>query len=273
MTRSQETGPKRTGQRARRAIAVVAAVSATMIVAVAPGDAAPRQAAEPEITVSAQPALGYQAWDCSDNYMSEIQPGAVTIARSGDTTSALEVDVTWAGTLLDNPDLPPLPDPVTIAAGTSSTTIELAGWQPNQLLTVELVPGDGYVVGSPSTAIFSTILSIADPNCAFARPIVQTIAIGTAPDPLDDARRAQIVDGAELQITGDLPPGLTYLADGTWAGVATEVGTTTFRIAYCEDGFCPVSWWVRITVIPADAPVPVTAPPARPIAGQAAFTG
>jgi hypothetical protein len=90
-------------------------------------------------------------------------PGAFTVTRSGDTTSALTVSYAILGTAGNGVDYETIPAEVTIPAGASSAAIVINPVDDDLIEQVERVElqvldGAGYTAGSPSLGI----LSIAD---------------------------------------------------------------------------------------------------------------
>ncbi|MBI5769861.1 MAG: DUF1800 family protein [Verrucomicrobia bacterium] len=85
-------------------------------------------------------------------------PGVYTIARTGTTTSPLTVYLSAGGTALAGFDYTALPGSVTIPAGASSVTLNLAPRTDgatdaiSRSATVALVPGAGYSIGAASVA-------------------------------------------------------------------------------------------------------------------------
>src|SRR6185503_11512401 len=102
--------------------------------------------------------------------------GTCTISRTGNTSSALTVMYTVAGTAANGTDYATLPGSVTIPSASASATISIdpiddADFEGDESVVVTIAPGAGYVVGSQDSA---TVV-IADNDL----PVVTVVASNT----------------------------------------------------------------------------------------------
>ncbi|MEZ5291743.1 MAG: Calx-beta domain-containing protein [Vicinamibacterales bacterium] len=84
-------------------------------------------------------------------------PGQFTVTRSGPITSALVVNLEVLGTATPGVDYLPLPATATIAAGAATAVIDVvpvddAVFEASEGVTLRLLPGGAYLVGTPSVA-------------------------------------------------------------------------------------------------------------------------
>lgn len=259
----------------------VAAAAAATVLVLGPVRAAatPAQVAEPVVTVVAEPGEVTSATDCKGTDRTKIRRAIeVTLSRSGDTTDLLAVDVQYLGSLAATSGLPAQ---VTIPAGASQVTLQAAEAKSGNLI-INLIDGAGYAVGDPSSASTGVAMIIADLGCNIGNPYsYQTIEVGTTPAAVDVEKVAYgPADSLIRSVEGTPPTGTTFRLDGSWEGIATEVGVFRLRMYFCgEDGWCPNRADIEVTVIPAGAeppdpetPDPVAAPAAA-VAGTPQLTG
>lgn len=277
---ARDTMDPPTGTTARRAWAALAA-SALAAVAVAmpsvgPAGAAPTGGPLPTVVIN---SIGDTATisthlACDGTQQRNSASVLLNVERTGDTSGPLEVDVAYGGTLRPGIDYPAEPDPVVIAAGDDIAlvipNVTVAG-----TLTFELLPGDGYELGDPSARTVTVSESAEDAVCPAEE--TQTIRVGQAPAPVRVYDRFDPrLPSTSLTVDGDLPPGLTYVSDGTWQGSATTPGTYRFVAKYGFGETFYLELPLRIVVEPAAPGTPVTVPAAAPagaVSGQAAYTG
>lgn len=98
-------------------------------------------------------------------------PGVFTITRSGATTAALTVNLTYSGTATNGTDYTALPATATIAAGSASATITVtpiddSTFEGAETVVATVAAGTGYVPGNVSSAT----VTIADNDTAPAPP-------------------------------------------------------------------------------------------------------
>lgn len=103
----------------------------------------------PQVTVVATDPVATEAGQTT---------GTFTVTRSGDTTVALTVHYTMAGTATGGSDYVLLPGVVTIPAGSSNATIDItpiddAFVEPDETVTLTLAGDAAYALGSPASAI------------------------------------------------------------------------------------------------------------------------
>lgn len=261
-----------------RRSAFVAAVALAIGSALA--SPAPAQAAEPVVTVTGTHGRSVSESDCKGASRSEVfEPIRVTVSRTGDASGPLSVLVDYQGSLAGSSGLP---SPITFTAGQTDVTFE-ADEATSGNLTVSLIDGDGYAVGSPGGALLYVDQAIADLGCGIGNVhTAQTIDLGSTPAAIDVEKVAyNPPDSLARSIEGNVPPGLTFHLDGTWSGVATELGTFSFSEYFCQpDGWCPYRASITITVVEAgedpDDSVDDPAPPAaaaQAVAGTPELTG
>ncbi|HWJ98128.1 MAG TPA: hypothetical protein VNQ33_08210 [Acidimicrobiales bacterium] len=258
----------------------LAALTAALLLAVGVTHAAPApaQAADPVVTVTAANGSVFSADDCKGQTQTNItEPIRVTLTRSGDASASLDVALSYGGSLASTSGLPVQ---ATIAAGEAQVVLE-ASPETGGDLTVDLTAGAGYTIGSPGSASTSMSQGIADLGCNIGDvSTTQTIERGTTPAAIDVEEVAYSPpDGLVRSVEGTVPPGTAFHLDGTWDGVATELGTFRFSEFFCEDdGWCPYRADIEVIVVESGAIPPVTgtrppAAPARAVPGTPQLTG
>jgi hypothetical protein len=258
-----------TKQVAVGAIAAVAALGTATLV-----EAAPRGAAPPEVIASALPGSVVVIQQCDGEVVVNGSQGLLKVERPNATSGTISVDVTYSGSLVGTPDLEPLPDPVVIEAGEDATIVPVEAIAPGDV-TLTIEPGDGYVVGDPSSATSEIAAEGSEFGCQ--DETVETIELGAQPTPYPVFDRFGFgVGDSTLAIEGAVPPGLTFNQDGTWTGTASTLGTFEFTACYLIGDVCGLELPFRITVVDAGPIPPVEVPgppPATPVPGTANFTG
>lgn len=265
-------GAAATGARKRGRGRLVAVVAVLAVAAPSAATARPTGAAPPRVTAAGLPGSFAIIPQCDGTTIEQASGGLLKVERT-DMSGELAIDVTYGGSLVAGTDYPALPDPVVIAAGETDAFLEVEALVPGTV-TITVEPGDGYTVGDPATATSEIVDSGGDFGCQ--DEVVETIALGTTPTPLPIFDEYGFgVGDSTLELTGDVPPGLDYQADGSWTGAATELGTFEFTACYRIGDLCGLEIPFRITVVdegPRPAPAP-TPPPATPLPGTADFTG
>lgn len=84
-------------------------------------------------------------------------PARLTLIRTGDTASSLEVLLSIGGTATPGADYPPIPSSITIPAGQLSREIAIRPYEDSlpegsESIIVTITPDSGYTVASPNTA-------------------------------------------------------------------------------------------------------------------------
>jgi hypothetical protein len=249
--------------------ALVALVALIGIVHAPP---APAQAADPVVTVTATQGSIFTAMDCRGQTRTDVtEPIIITLTRSGDTSTPLVVNLSYAGVLASSSGLA---STFPIAPGESQAVFDAGAEAPGDLI-VTIEPGNGYTVGSPGGAITTMSPGIADLGCNLGNvSTTQTVQLGTAPATVDVEDVAYNPPaGLARSIEGTVPPGTTFHLDGTWSGVTTELGTFRFSEFFCEsDGWCPYRADIEVIVVDA-GPIPPTQLPAPPAAPAEAVPG
>lgn len=105
--------------------------------------------------------------------------GQFTLTRSGDPTTALAINVSLGGTGNPGQDYEALPSTVTFAAGSASVDLPVSPIEDtlpefDETVTLEVVAGSGYAVGSPASAT----LALIDDDCV-TQPLVSGFVPGT----------------------------------------------------------------------------------------------
>lgn len=255
-------------------LARAAGMIAVAVLAAGPARAAaaPAQAAEPLVTISATSPGGSTVTDCKGTTRTDVDgPITVTVTRTGDTASPLTVTLSYGGTLASSSGLP---TQATIAAGEASATLT-ADEATGGYLNATVVDGDGYAVGNPGFVTAYVNLSIADLGCNIGNPrSEQTIEVGTTPAPVDVVKVAYgPPDSLARSIEGTPPPGTTFHLDGTFSGTATEVGVSFLRMYFCSSpDWCPYRADIEVTVVESDAPTTTEAPGGAPATPASAAT-
>jgi subtilisin family serine protease len=148
-------------------------------------------------------------------------PGVIRFHRTGDPSQAIEVRWTFSGTASNGLDFQQLPEtspfPTGAQADLTITPIDDGEFEGNETVTVTLLDGPGYRVGSPNTATL-TILDNDEPP-----PPPPTLTI-TATD--NSASESGDTGIFTISRTGSMASALTvgYTIDGT-AGNGTDYGT------------------------------------------------
>lgn len=265
-----------------RRLARAAAAFATIGLLASAGQAAaaPYQAAVPVVSVSGTNGSAVQVTDCRGSFeVHATSPLHVVLTRTGDTTSPLTVNLQYGGPLASSSGLP---TQATFPAGAAEVDL-VAAEATEGTISIEVLAGDGYALDFGNVAILGIDVVVADLGCWLGDvSTTQTIEVGTAPAPID------VVDvaggpSADLirTVEGTAPPGTTYHPDGSWEGVATEVGRYELHEFFCdEEGWCPYRADIGVIVVPAtDVPTTTTtttvprAIPANAVAGTADYTG
>jgi LPXTG-motif cell wall-anchored protein len=114
---------------------------------------------------------------------------------------------------------------------------------------------------APPTTTTSTTAHVTTTSTTSAPPddaVGFVVQNGTGVDPIVKPTDS----GATYSyISGDVPPGLSLLSDGSFGGTATENGTFEFVASVCQsDGVCTVRY-VRVKVLGVSQPVPLTSAP------------
>jgi hypothetical protein len=163
------------------------------------------QAQPPTVTVAATDANAAEAGP---------DRGTFSVSRTGDTSSALTVNYTIAGTAINGTDYQSLSGTVNIPAGAASATVTVTPIddttvEDNETVILTLSPKSGYTVGSPDSAT----VTIADNDQPSQGPAVVSVI---ASDPLGSEPGT---DTAAFTVsrTGDLSAPLTvrYTLGGT----------------------------------------------------------
>ena len=152
----------------------------------------------------------------ADGTATETGPtgGAMLVARSGDTSSALTVTYTVGGTATADSDYAALSGTVTIPAGATDVTIAVdalddARVEPVETVVVTITPSDAYTVGSPSSAIVSILSDDLPPDLV--------VSALTAPTAAASGGTVTVTDTTKNQGTAGAPPSETgyYLSSNT----------------------------------------------------------
>ncbi|MCB0963215.1 MAG: hypothetical protein KDA98_07930 [Acidimicrobiales bacterium] len=268
-------GPTR---RTRGALLAALAVVAALVGAVAP--AADAGAPGPTVSVDGRTAFATIVQDCFDGTTTlPVQGGTFTIARTGDLLAPLTVDVTSGGTAVAGTDYEALPAQVILPAGVATAELQVRPLTvtSNRFVTLAIAPSPDYAVGDPATSDVGLEFSIQHTGCLYETDLVEAIGVGGTPRDLDvEAYFAgQLGPGATFAIDGDVPPGLSLAADGTWSGAATTPGAYDLTPVWCQDRGCFDDLQVRILVEGAgsSAPSSAPAPPAAPVVAEPSLTG
>ncbi len=141
-------------------------------------------------------------------------PGRFTVSRAGDTSAALTVHYTVAGTAVAGTDYVALPGEVTIEAGASSapvvvTPIDDAGFESNESVILTLGADASYSLASPSAGTVTIVSDDLPPDLV----VSSMSAAGTAGAGTD----LVVTDTTRNQGTGSAPQSNTgfYLSTNT----------------------------------------------------------
>lgn len=270
--------------RRRRLVALaisVAAITATFVPAASVPAVA--QAALPTVTAAALDGGVITLHPCEGEDVVRTNVAILKVERTGDTTDALTVHVTYSGTID-----PSLPTDIVIPAGEAAGFVSFESTEPGSV-TLTIDADAAYTPGEPSAATVAVRPTRFDALCETA---AQTIELGATPMSLDlEGRFGSAVGDTSFEMEGDVPPGLTFRRDGSFTGAATQLGTYRFTVRYTlGDGFAAAAIDVTITVVApqlvdptvtapppgapsADPPSASPARPATPLPGSATFTG
>ena len=252
------------------------------------------------VTVAALPIVTIVTTD-ADASEATLDPGEMTLSRTGDTTNSLDVNLIFFGSTTNGTDYQTVPSPFTIPAGQASVAIPIVpiddtDVEGQQDVDIGVVAGTGYVVGTPSVANVVIddddvpILTIVatDPAAAEAGPDAGTFTVtrtGPTDNPLIfvvqfDGTATRIVDYPDLQSGRVIPVGqssvdivITPSQDNQAEGDETIIGTLQPRANY--DIGTPGSATITITDDPAIVNVVATdgdADEAGPDSGLLTFT-
>lgn len=271
--------------RRRRLVALaisVTAITATFVPAASVPAVA--QAALPTVTAAALDGSVITLQPCEGEDVVRTNVAVLKVERTGETTDALTVHVTYSGTID-----PSLPTDIVIPAGEAASFVSFESTEPGSV-TLTIDADAAYTPGEPSEATVAVRPTRFDAICETA---AQTIDLGATPTSLDFEGRFGSAVGsgdATFELEGDLPPGLTLRRDGSFTGAATQLGTYDFTARYTlSDGlgdYEAAALDVTITVVapqlvdptvtsPPGSPStdPTSASPALPLPGSATFTG
>jgi hypothetical protein len=233
--------------------------------------AAPAQAAEPVVSVTTTDGAALHETDCKGASRTTVRAAiTMTVARTGDTSTPLDVSLRIRGSLAGPSGLP---SQVTIPSGASQITFtaqELGGG----FLWIDIIDTADYVATLGSVEAHVDAM-IADLGCGIGSPSSeQTIPVGTTPAAVDvEAVAYGPPDSLERSVVGEAPTGTTFHLDGTWSGTATEVGRFFLQEYFCEpDGWCPYRADITVHVVPSDV-LSAATPPTSPAAPAAAVPG
>ncbi|MCX6910683.1 MAG: Ig-like domain-containing protein, partial [Verrucomicrobia bacterium] len=173
----------------------------------------------------------------TDPNASETGPdtGTFTVARTGDTSSAIVVGYTLSGTASNGVDYISLPGSVTMSAGNTNATVTVtpiddALVEGNETVILTLAAGSGYTVGSPNSAT----VTIADNDVVYS-PAPTGVDLADASDTgasntdnitnLDNSSPSKRLT---FHVTGTVSGATVKLLwNSTVIGTATASGTTT----------------------------------------------
>lgn len=198
----------------------------------------------------ALPVVSIAATDASASEVS-VDPGVITISRSGDLSLPLWVPLTISGTAVAGSHYAALPTSVTIPAGQSSTTLQVTP------------VADALAQGT------RTVIASIGADFSFVRDVAETAVVNIADKPFDAWRFAEFspvelgnpsISGAIADPDGDgienlleyafgldpqvpgLPPLVTTEINGYLAISATKNPAATDLIWSAESGDAPDAW-------------------------------
>ncbi|CAN5696008.1 hypothetical protein BH24ACT2_BH24ACT2_01100 [soil metagenome] len=236
----------------RRLIALIAVL---LVGAISGSPAVGAQdAGEPTVSVTAGPSTqaGFSG-ECNDAVVVGQEATSFVLDRTGESEDELTVSYEVSGSATAGVHYEALPGQVTFAAGASSTTVDvqvLVGDSTELVdLRLEVVDGDGYAPGAPSSAGIQFARprdpSLPPPECGFfiegGDPIERTVEVGITPERIlvmqtfPPAAIEVPVGEFRVEVTGGtLPPGLALGDDGRFTGTATEAGTYEAEVQACR---------------------------------------
>jgi subtilase family serine protease len=143
-----------------------------------------------------------------------LQPGVFTLTRDGDISGALAISYAVNGSATPGADYQPLSGAALFAAGVATVTVQVLPIdddlsESNELVVLALSPGNGYVVGTPSSA---SVTVVSDDL-----PADLSISAATAPAMGGADRDLVVTDTTKNQGSGAAPDSSTgfYLSTNT----------------------------------------------------------
>ncbi len=207
----------------------------------------------PAVSVAAAPATATEAGPVS---------GALTFARTGDTTQPLTVHYSVGGTATPGSDYTALPGIVTLDPGLATvvvpvTPIDDLSVEPNESVVVAVVPDPAYVVGSAGAVV--TIVSNDSPSDLLVTTLTGPATSGAgSPITVNDTTKNQgtgpseasvtafylstntIIDGTDISLgnrnIGVLAPGATDSAASTFTVPANTAVGNYYLLAKADAG-------------------------------------
>ena len=197
-----------------------------------------------------------------------LDPGVLTVSRTGSTASALTVNYTITGTATNGTDYQPLSGSVMINAGQSSATITVtpiddSSVEGNETVIVTLSANANYTVGVPSSA---TVI-IGDNDGTILTESPTSVAAGGAVT----ATWSGIVNPTAKDWIGLYTPGASNSSYQAWiyvsctqgAGIPRAAGSCPFGLS---SGLTPGTYELRLlsndgfTALTTSAPFTVGSP-------------
>jgi subtilase family serine protease len=173
-----------------------------------------------------------------------LSSGAVTIARTGDTTSPLTVAYAVAGSATADADYVGLPGMATIPAGASTTTVEIApiddaAVEASETVIITLLSGAGYDLGMSASATVTITSDDLPPDLIVSALVVPSVAAAGGTASVTDTTKNQGTAPAQASETGfylsantvldgaDIPIGVRPVSPLTAAGLQTATTALT----------------------------------------------
>ncbi|MCU1453111.1 MAG: hypothetical protein JWN46_1257, partial [Acidimicrobiales bacterium] len=263
----------------RAALAVTVALAATVTALPARPQVA-STALSPSVSISGHDGAYLTARTC-EGFSRPAGAPAVTLRLDRPAAAAIAVRVQIAGgSLVAGRDYEPLPATVSIGAGDLGGTVRVMLRRVvTGTLAVRVQPGRGYALGATSTDAVSVAPKALELTCRVFAPVVLRARVGDAfpARPLDRAHVPGELFNTVIVRTGHLPPGISGVPAGPYAGRSTIPGTYRFHIDFtlADLVLARVPFEVRVRGAGASAVEGgrPQAPAAVPASGPARFTG
>ena len=190
----------------------------------------------PNVTIAATAGTAYEAG---------LVPGAFTVSRAGDTSQPVTIPYTVAGTATPASDYVALNGSITIPAGATSASIPVVPIddtivEPNETVIVILSAPDGYVVGSPGSAVVTIVSDDVPPDLVLTALTGPAVGGANGTIAVSDTTKNQGTGASDASTTGFyLSKDLGLSADDVLLGTrqvaalpagASDSATTTLTI-------------------------------------------
>jgi CARDB/Fungalysin metallopeptidase (M36)/Calx-beta domain len=135
-----------------------------------------------------------------------LDPGAITVTRTGDTSQDLSVFYTVGGTATAGADYVALPGMMVVPAGSSTATLPVipvddSAYEPQESVVVTLVADPAYVLGNVVSGTVTLVNDDAGPDLVVATLLAPAAAAAGSAIDVSDTTRNQGAGAASLSTT------------------------------------------------------------------------